>query len=103
MSLYWILIPAAMAGVLLPKLVTAVAMPVRSTLLANSTRLLPAATLGAFTALQAGAWTVDRPQPVVAILVLAGAVVVAAALRRTFVVLAAGGAAVVALKLAGLL
>lgn len=103
MTFYALLIAAAAAGVLIPKLATASLLPSGSSALNRWTRLLPTATLGAFTALEATAWLGGRSQPGLVVGLLAVMVVLAAVLRRTLLMLVLGAAAVVGLKAAGLL
>ena len=97
-----LLIPAALAGVVLPKVVPALALPRDAARLSRLTRLLPAATLGAFAALEGSAWAAARPMPWLAVAVLAVVVLIAALVRRTLVTLAAGAVALALLKVAGL-
>ena len=65
-------------------------------------RLLPPATLGAFTALTAAQWTAGYQLPLAPIAALAVTLLVALVTRRTLIALMVGTVLVVGLHLAGL-
>jgi hypothetical protein len=89
--------------VLAPKLLPWLVLPEQgSAALDRWTRLLPAATLGAFTALSASQWLAGRPAPGWSIVGLLVPLLLAVTLRRTVPALALGTVLVVALHVAGL-
>jgi hypothetical protein len=97
-----VLIAAALAGVIAPKLLPLLALPDRRVELDRWTRLLPAATLGALTTLSATQWATGRPAPGWVAFALVLTLAVATAVRRSLPALVLGVVALAALHLAGL-
>ena len=97
-----VLIAAALAGVIAPKLLPLLALPDSRAELDRWTRLLPAATLGALTTLSATQWAAGRPAPGWVALALLLTLAVATGTRRNLPALILGVLALVALRLAGL-
>jgi hypothetical protein len=97
-----VLIAAALAGVIAPKLLPLLALPDSRAELDRWTRLLPAATLGALTTLSATQWAAGRPAPGWVAFVLLLTLAVATGTRRNLPALILGVLALVVLRLAGL-
>jgi branched-subunit amino acid transport protein AzlD len=99
----WLIIPAALAGVLAPKLLPWLFLPANPPeSMTRRLRLLPPATLGAFTALTAAQWITGYPRPLAPVAALAVTLLVALVARHTLIALAVGTVLVVGLHLAGL-
>jgi branched-subunit amino acid transport protein len=99
----WPVILAAAAGVLLPKLLPALLLPERvPPLIATWLQYVPAAMLGAFTALTAAGYALPAARPWLLLAALAVAAAMALRTRRTFVALVAGWAVLAGLHLANL-
>lgn len=96
-----VLIAAALAGVIAPKVIPLLAVPDSRAQLDRWTQLLPAATLGALTTLIATEWAAGRAGPGWVAFALLLTLAVATGTRRTLPALIVGVLALVALHLAG--